>query len=557
MNLPPAPEQEVLQKHITVTPQARIDAHEALLAQRGFAVPAVDLPDVLAACDHLAAAVAGEIAGLDMLHTAEPFGEVLRRLARPALAGAACSGEAAPAGAARPSESWVSDCLGRIDVAVPGRLAWREIDSEPALRRARALDIEREQGRVRGPLHGMPIGIKDMMDRAGRVAGWGSPLRSDARPAAVDATVVARLEQAGAVILGTQHMAEFAMSPTGLNAAFGPGRNPWNVEHVSGGSSSGGGMSVGAGHVPLAIGSDTGGSVRLPAALCGVTGLKPTQYRISVAGVMPLSPSLDCVGPLGRSVEHCAWAYAAMAGVAPADASCLAASVSPLAFDVPAGALTVAVPRLAAGALLSGDMLRVFDDAVRTLAAAGVRVVAIDLPDLELPGRLASVLLATESTAMHRLWLHAQPERYGRQVRRRLSRGLLTASIDYYDALRLRAPMLRRFMDLALEGADALLLPATPDVAPRVADTLGPDEGLLEKEFSKLSFWTRGINYLGVPALSLPAGVGARGLPLAVQFVGPPLGEDRLFALGQCFQQHTRWHLRLPGADDPASISAQ
>src|SRR5690606_4157715 len=127
----------------------------------------------------------------------------------------------------------------------------------------------------------------------------------------------------GVVVLGTQHMAEFAMSPTGFNANYGPGRNPWNGEHVSGGSSSGAGMSVGAGHVPLAIGSDTGGSVRLPSALCGVTGLKPTQHRISVAGAMPLSPSLDCLGPLGSSVQVVAWAYAAMAGADPLDPTCL------------------------------------------------------------------------------------------------------------------------------------------------------------------------------------------------------------------------------------------
>lgn len=550
-------EQDVPQKKFAVTPQARIEAHALLLAEREFAVPDADLPDVLAACDGLAAAVAGEVASLEMMQTAEPFGEVLRRLARPALATKADAGETIPVVSGGCSEHWVTECLARIDSVAPGTLAWHEIDAESALRRARMLDAERAQGRIRGPLHGMPVGIKDMMDRVGRVARWGSPLRNAARPAAADSTVVARLEQAGAVILGTQHMAEFAMSPTGLNAAFGPGRNPWNVEHVSGGSSSGAGMSVGAGHVPLAIGSDTGGSVRLPAALCGVTGLKPTQYRISVAGVMPLSPSLDCVGPVGRSVEHCAWAYAAMAGLDPADASCLAAPVEPVAVGVPAGSLTIAVPRLAAGPLLSPDMLRVFNDAVSTLVAAGVRVVSIDPPDLDLPGRLASVLLATESTAIHRMWLQVQAERYGRQVRRRLSRGLLTTSIDYYDALRLRAPMLRRFLDQALHGADVLLLPATPDVAPRVADTVGPDEALLEKAFSKLSFWTRGINYFGVPALSLPAGVGALGLPLAVQLVGPPLGEDRVFALGHHFQQHTDWHLRRPGSRAPAPLPAR
>ncbi|MCC4118510.1 amidase [Aromatoleum toluclasticum] len=536
--------------------QARSDASATLLAGRGFSIPDADRADVLAAADELAAAVGRAVAALAPGVAPEPFADALLRLARPPLAGGHDATAAAGAGVAH-SEDAVRTHLACIDMVAPGRLAWREIDVERALQRARQLDEERARGHVRGPLHGVVLGVKDMFDRLGRVAGWGSPLREGAAPAAADATVVARLEQAGAVILGTQHMAEFALSPTGLNATWGPGRNPWNVEHVSGGSSSGGGMTVGAGHVALAIGSDTGGSVRLPAALCGVTGLKPTQHRISVAGAMPLAPSLDCVGPLARSAELCAHAYVAMAGADSADPSCLAAAVVSPILDVPADCLSVAVPRFEVGTLLSRDMLVALEQATRSLADAGVRIVPVDLPDLDLPGRLASVLLATESAAVHRRWLEDQPERYGRQVRRRLSRGLLTASVDYYDALRLRAPLMRRFVERTLDGVDALLLPVTPDVAPRVVDTVGDDERRLEAEFAKLSFWTRGINYFGVPALAVPAGFGACGLPLGIQFVGPPLGEDRVLALGHCFQRHTRWHLRTPGDDRHAMNPAR
>jgi aspartyl-tRNA(Asn)/glutamyl-tRNA(Gln) amidotransferase subunit A len=196
------------------------------------------------------------------------------------------------------------------------------------------------------------------------------------------------------------------------------------------------------------------------------------------------------------------------------------------------------VPRLAVGPLLSADMLRAFQDAVRALREGGVRCVEVELPDLDLLGRMSSLMLGVESTAVHREWLRSRADEYGRQVRRRLSRGLFIAGMDYYDALRLRGPMLRRFMERTLAGADALLLPTMTDVAPRVADTIGDDETRLEQAFSALSSWTRGINYLGLPALSVPAGRGQYGLPLAVQFVGAPLGEDRILALGQVVEQH-------------------
>ena len=266
----------------------------------GKGLSEADQADVVAAVDGLRQSVVGAVHRLDMSAFPEPFQATLERYRHAGVdAGTESSIQQLHQGE-RSSEEWVRESLRRIDHAAPARLAWRQVDADGALARARYLDNERSLGRVRGPLHGVPLGLKDMFDRRGHVSAWGSAMRSGAAAASEDATIVQRLEAAGAIVLGTQHMAEFAMSPTGLNAGLGPGRNPWNMEHVSGGSSSGAGMSVGAGHVPLAIGSDTGGSVRLPAAMCGVSGLKPTQYRISAAGVMPLSPSLDCVGPLGQ-----------------------------------------------------------------------------------------------------------------------------------------------------------------------------------------------------------------------------------------------------------------
>lgn len=517
-----------------------VGAARALLDERGFRVPEIDLPDVCKAAQGLSQSVAREARSLGFMDTDVDFAQTLIALAPPALE--AAGGRQVPAPASRAGASAVerlTDSLQRIEASELGGLAWRELDRDTAMQCARALDAQVQQGATPGLLQGVPVGLKDMFDRQGHVAGWGSVMRSQEPPAQQDATIVSRLRNAGAVIVGVQHMAEFAMSPTGLNATFGPGRNPWNTDHVSGGSSSGGGMSVGAGHVPLAIGSDTGGSVRLPAAFCGVVGVKPTQYRVSLAGAMPLSPNLDTLGPLAESVALCGRALMALCGPDVRDPSCL--DVAPLSaawMTASPQSLTVAVPRLAVGPLLSADMLRAFQDAVRALREGGVRCVEVDLPDLDLFGRMSSLMLGVESAAIHREWLRSRPDEYGRQVRRRLSRGLLIAGMDYYDALRMRGPLLRRFMERTLAGADALLLPTLTDVAPRVADTIGDDETRLEQAFSALSSWTRGINYLGLPALSVPAGRGLHNLPLAVQFVGAPLGEDRILALGQVLEQH-------------------
>ena len=517
-----------------------VGAARALLAERGFRVPEVDLPDVCKAAHGLAQTVALEAPKLGMMDVDVDFAQTLIDLAPPALPHESARQDAVEvSGAGDDAVARLAGALRRIDESELGKLAWREIDRAESLACARTQDAGRAKGAIRGLLQGIPVGLKDMFDRQGHVAGWGSRMRADEVPAKQDATVISRLREAGAVIVGVQHMAEFAMSPTGFNATYGPGRNPWNTDRVCGGSSSGGGMAVGAGHVPLAIGSDTGGSVRLPAAFCGVPGMKPTQYRVSLAGAMPLSPNLDTLGPLAESVALCGRALMALSGPDARDHACLdVAPISSAWMSATPQSLTIAVPRLAVGPLLSADMLRVFNDSARVLREAGVRCVDVDLPDLDLLGRMGSVMLAAESAAVHREWLRTRADEYGRQVRRRLSRGLLLTGMDYYDALRLRGPMLRRFMERTLAGADALLLPTIPDVAPRVDDTIGEDETKLEQAFSALSFWTRGINYLGVPALSVPAGRGSFELPLAVQFVGAPLGEDRVLALGLVLEEH-------------------
>lgn len=514
----------------------------------GIDIPLADLADLRAAVEAMVGALEPAARSLGGVATAAPFQRTLVSLADPERENRNDDHRppsADPGSMLDCSEERVRESLRRIDDSPPGRLAWHRIDGDAAISRARTLDEERAAGQARGPLHGLPIGIKDMFDRRGRVARWGSPLREKATAAGEDSTAIVRLEKAGAVILGTQHMAEFALWPSGLNATAGVGRNPWSPEHVSGGSSSGAGMSVGAGHVALAIGSDTGGSIRLPAAMCGATGLKPTQYRVSAAGVMPFSPSLDCIGPIGRDVETCAAAFAVLAGADPRDSSCLDRPAPAVGRFTPDRRLRLAVPKLVVSELASQQAVECFHGARSVLEDAGVECIEVPMPDLDLAGSLAAIVLTVESAAVHRQWLAEPDAPYSRLARRRLSRGFLVAATDYYDALRLRGPILQQVLDESFRTADALLLPVAPDVAPRVTDLTEKDDLDIELLHARLSYWTRGINYYGLPALSVPAGAGTHGLPLAVQFVGRPLGETTLISLGRIFQKATDWHLRL------------
>lgn len=510
---------------------------------RDLPIDAQDVPELAEMVEALRIALRQDWAASDMMQTAEPFGQVLRSLAPEPFPDVLVEARSP----SQDSECQVRSSLAAIEQRQPGKSAWMHVDADAALAEARSLDEEQRHGKWRGPLHGMPVGIKDMFDMQGRTAGWGTPLRAGSPQAHADATVVTRLRDAGAVILGTHQMAEFAMSPTGWNETYGPGRNPWDLDRVSGGSSSGAAMSVAAGHVPLAIGSDTGGSIRLPAALCGLTGLKPTQYRVSAAGAMPLSASLDCIGPLAWSAELCGYAYRAIAGRDSVDLSCLDA---PVTLGAAPRRMKVAVPRWDDGDPISDAMRHALDEAQRVWRDAGVECVMVQSPyaTLQQASVLASVVLAVEAAALHQRWLRQFGNAYGHQVRRRISRGLLVSGVDYYDALRLRHAFLRRYLRDIQGDADALMLPSTPDVAPLVAPTQHADQARLEREFALLSIWTRGINYLGLPVLNLPVGQGAGGLPLGMQLVGPPLGEDRVLALGRRYQQFTEWHQRRPAA---------
>jgi aspartyl-tRNA(Asn)/glutamyl-tRNA(Gln) amidotransferase subunit A len=399
-------------------------------------------------------------------------------------------------------------------------------------------------------LHGIPIAHKDMFYRAGELSECGSRILQGFTPA-VTATVLTRLDQAGAIDLGALHMAEFALSPTGFNAHLGHGRNPWSREHVTGGSSSGSGVVTAARQVCAALGSDTGGSVRIPAVACGVTGLKPTQHLVSVHGVMPLAPSLDCVGFLAQTARDCARLLSAVSGPDVHDPSCLATDAQDYesGIELQLGAETcIAVPEFPPEAPLSVELRAMLDDAVQVLRLAGASIRRVPLPDLSELGALASLVLGSEAASIHRSWLASRPDEYGTQVRRRIERGLLYPATRYVDALRLRPILLRRFLNQCLPASQALLLPVLPYAVPGIEETTRGTEAEIEARFGGFSYWTRAINYLGLPALALPAGFTGNGLPNGFQLVGRPLSEAALLRIGHQYQCYTDWHRRIPAA---------
>lgn len=417
---------------------------------------------------------------------------------------------------------------------------------DPALEAARACDRARAAGRRLGPLHGVPLAHKDLFYRAGRRCTFGSPILTDHAPETT-ATVLTRLDAAGAVDLGTLALSEFAFSPTGYNRHFGHPKNPWNPAHVPGGSSSGPAIAVATGHVAGALGTDTGGSVRHPAAACGVTGLKPTLGRVSRHGVGPLSASLDCVGPIARTARDCARLLNVIAGADARDAT-----ASPLAVpDYEAGldgrldGVTIAIPQDYYLEALADELHPILEESRAALRARGARLVQTRAPDMALANTLGQMIMAAEAARVHASWLAARRGDYAEVVRSRIEPGLFVSARQYLESLSLRPHVLREYLDTAFADADLVHLPAFTIPVPTIDETTG-DPAKAAPILGALTHCTRGINFLGLPALSLPAGFTANGLPAAFQLVGRPFAEALLLKAGHAFQCETDWHRREP-----------
>jgi aspartyl-tRNA(Asn)/glutamyl-tRNA(Gln) amidotransferase subunit A len=433
--------------------------------------------------------------------------------------------------------------LQRIEAWQPTLNAFVRLDAEGALAAAAAADAELASGKAGGALHGVPLAHKDMFYIAGKLAECGSKLRKGF-VARATSTAVERLDKAGSIRLGALHMAEFAYGPTGHNAHLGPAHNPWDPKRITGGSSSGSGAAVAARLVYAALGSDTGGSIRLPAHFCGISGHKPTYGRVSRANAMPLSFSLDSVGPLARTVEDCALILAEIAGPDPLDATTADAPAWDQAKTARrASEFTIGVPSSFYNEDLDADVAATLDKTIATFRSLGAKIVPITLPDQATINAAALIVLAVEATSAHAPWLRTQADEYGPQVRARLENGLAYSGVEYLDASRWRGPALSQHLG-AIGDVDAIIAPVASAAAPTIEET---DVGsAAEALIGKITRFMRLANYLGLPSLVVPAGVSASGLPIGMQLIGRPFNDESLIALGKAFQAETDYHRRVP-----------
>ena len=444
------------------------------------------------------------------------------------------------------SQEVTRSCLHRIAQWQPRLNAFVSVEAETALKAAGDADAELARGKSRGPLHGVPLAHKDMYYDAGHVVGCGSLIRRDFVPTTTS-TALQRLKDAGSVRLGSLQMVEFAYGPTGHNYHHGAVHNPWKSGYITGGSSSGSGSAVAARLTFAALGSDTGGSIRMPAHFCGVTGLKVTWGRVSRAGAMPLSQSLDTVGPLARTVEDCALLLGLMAGADPEDST---ASLSPVpnymaATTASLKGLKIGVPTSFYVDELDADVAKALDETIAVLKREGADIVKVELPDQHQLSAACQIVLATEAAAYHKRWLIERPQDYGPQVLMRLQNGLAIPGVLYLEAMRWRGPALAAHV-AATSDVDAVLAPVAPVAAPTIAESDVGNSPNAEAVIQRLTRFTRPINYLGLPSLSIPSGFNPRGLPIGMQLVGRSFDEATLLTIGAAFQRATDFHEKVP-----------
>ena len=438
-------------------------------------------------------------------------------------------------------------CIAQARRVQPTLNCFITVEEEEALKAARKADqILKRSARV-GVLHGVPLAHKDMYYRAGKISTCGSQILRDYRPE-ITATVVERLAQAGAIWLGNLNMAEFAANPTGHNDHWGHCRNPWNPEHMTGGSSSGSGSAVGARACYGALGSDTGGSVRLPAAARGVVGLKPTYGLVSRYGIMPRSWSQDTVGPLTRTVRDCARITRVIAGADPNDPTC--ATAAQVDYEKELGGtikgLKIGVPTNHYYDGATSDVQRCMEGSLSVFRSLGARVVEVQVPDPQELFLLSNTVSQSEAATMHGRWLRERPQDYSMFVRSRMEAGFHIPATTYLNALNLRAHLLAEFLASVYSKVDVLHTPVMVMPPPTIAETEPKAAGDVTGIVARITRNTRPTNYLGLPALSVPAGFSTAGLPLAFQLMGRPFSEALLFRAAHLYQQETDWHVRVP-----------
>jgi aspartyl-tRNA(Asn)/glutamyl-tRNA(Gln) amidotransferase subunit A len=430
--------------------------------------------------------------------------------------------------------------LRRIDAHDTHLNSFITITSDHALTQARAADAELTRGVRRGPLHGIPLALKDLYDTAGIRTTAGSTFFADRVPD-TDARAVTLLYQAGAVLLGKLNMHEWALGVTNINPHYGPSRNPWDPSRITGGSSGGAAAALAAGLCMGALGSDTGGSIRIPASLCGIVGLKPTFGRVSLQGVIPLSWNLDHAGPMARTVTDAALLLQAIAGYDPDDPVSVALPVDNLLATLDAGVTgwRIALATDAHFGEADPEVISAVRRAATVFEELGARVEAVDLSQGREAAQMNALMTTSDAAAFHRDRLRDHPHRFGADVLARMERGAQFTSTEYILARRFQSEWRRR-LERLFEQFDLLLTPATPITAPVI-------EGLDSIEAARqLTRCTAPFNLAGLPALSLPCGLSAAGLPIGLQIVAAPWNEARVLRAGRAFENATQWHRQTP-----------
>jgi aspartyl-tRNA(Asn)/glutamyl-tRNA(Gln) amidotransferase subunit A len=433
------------------------------------------------------------------------------------------------------SQALTREGLERIELHNPALNAVVTVIADEAMAAARRADREIRSGHSRGLLHGIPIGLKDVIDARGSRTTAGSAFYRD-HIAARDATVVRRLRRAGAVIVAKLHTQEFAYGATGEASFIGPSRNPHDLNRMTGGSSGGPAAAVASGMCVGALGTDTGGSVRIPSALCGVVGLKPTMGRISRTGVTPLSWTLDHVGPITRSVADNAVLFTALCGFDPEDSASVRRRTENFTRDLTAGVrgLNIGVPE-PYFEHLEPEVRRCVDAALRSWEELGSTIKPVDIPELDSITAAQRTVLAAEAYAVHRHRLEERPELFQDVVRRRLRAGGTLPAWEYAESYRLRDRAMRAFDD-ALADVDVLATPTVPISAPPRGQSETTATGIREVVQVALTRLTAATNFTGHPSLTIPCGHTGQGLPIGVQLIGRRWEEAMLYRFGQALE---------------------
>jgi aspartyl-tRNA(Asn)/glutamyl-tRNA(Gln) amidotransferase subunit A len=454
--------------------------------------------------------------------------------------------------------------LDRIDRLEPALHAFITLTPEKALAMAEAADKQRQRGGELPPLLGVPMAIKDVLSVEGIRCTCGSRILENFVPP-FSATTVERLLAAGIVVIGKTNTDEFAMGSSTENSAYGVTHNPWNLQHVPGGSSGGSAAATAARLIPAALGTDTGGSVRQPASFCGVTGLKPTYGRVSRYGLVAYGSSLDTVGAFARTAADVAFIFSLMAGYDPRDATTMELPVPSVRLDGDSSVegLRIGVPEEYFIAGIQPEVAAVVQKAIETLQGLGAQVKSVSLPHTEYALPVYYLIAPAEASAnlarfdgirygprlsgeaMWDIFFQTRGHKFGQEVKRRIMLGTYALSAGYYDAYYGQAQkvrtLIKRDFERAFEEVDVIAAPVAPTTAFRIGEhTDDPLAMYLEDVF------TLPANLAGVPGLAFPVGFDATGLPIGIQLMGPHFREDILFQAAHAYQQVTDWHLRKP-----------